>query len=109
MSEACIPSQTVYCHCTYQFSDWGACQPSGVQFRTVIGTPQPPGCIGVPQLWQSCVYTPPISAMACEARITYPQGDPSNATMQPMGPWCDAAGVELAVAVMLAKLLGSPH
>lgn len=52
-----------------------------------------------------CTCQQPV--MACEVRITYPQNDPNAISIAPMGPWCDAAGIELAVAVALAKLLGA--
>ena len=52
-----------------------------------------------------CTCAQPV--MACEVRITYPQNDPASPTVAPMGPWCDAAGMELAVAIALAKLLGA--
>lgn len=47
------------------------------------------------------------ASMACEVRILYTVADPAAPQVAPMGEWCDAAGVELAVAVILAKLLGA--
>lgn len=104
----CIPAQTFYCACTtFHLSDWGACQPNGTQTRTMTAAPEPIGCIGAPNMIRQCAYQPPISSMACEVRIQYAQGDPTNPAIGQLGPWCDAAGVELAVAVMLARLLGA--
>lgn len=47
--------------------------------------------------------------MACQVSIVYAQDRPHEPQLLPMGPWCDAAGMELAVAVMLARLLGAPR
>ncbi len=43
--------------CTYQYSDWGACQPDGTQARTVASS-TPEGCTGTPVLTQACTYVP---------------------------------------------------
>lgn len=112
MSTECIPAQTFYCQCKYVFSEWGPCEPNGFQSRHVISH-SPNGCIGVPSLARSCTYVPSeaprltYSQMACEVRIQYPQADPANVSVGPMGAWCDAAGMELAVAIALARLLGA--
>lgn len=50
----------------------------------------------------------PASAMACQVSIVYTQERPQDPQLLPMGAWCDAAGMELAVAVILARLLGAP-
>lgn len=52
---------------------------------------------------------PPVTAMACQVSIIYPQNDPANPSVLPMGSWCDGAGAELAVAVVLARMLGGPR
>jgi hypothetical protein len=49
----------------------------------------------------------PTSAMLCEVRISYAQNDPAHPTVAPMAPYCDGAGVELAIALILAKSLGA--
>lgn len=46
--------------CTaFTYSDWGACQPSGIKTRTVL-TSSPAGCAGgSPTLTETCTYVPP--------------------------------------------------
>lgn len=89
------------------------CPPGSVSARLpdgteVCATPDPrcqladfPDCPGRP------APRTPVAAMICEIRIQYTQGDPANPMIAAMGPWCDSAGTELAVAVMLARLLGA--
>lgn len=50
---------------------------------------------------------PPRPKMVCEVRIQYVEDAPHAPEVGPMGPWCDGAGAELAVAVILARLLGA--
>lgn len=71
-----------------------ACKPQ------VISDPPGPFCkpIGV------CPGDIPVEA--CQVTIAFAPANPSSPTLQSSGP-CDAAGIELAVAVMLAKLLGA--
>lgn len=45
----------------------------------------------------------------CTASIAYPAGQPAAAWLVPMEPHCDGAGAELAIAVILARLLGQPR
>lgn len=56
----------------------------------------------------NCRCAVPSTAMACQVSIVYAQDRPHEPQILPMGPWCDAAGMELAVAVALARLLGAP-
>lgn len=57
--------------CTYTFSDWGPCQPSGTQERTIISS-SPAGCIEwVPQLTQACTYVPPALTAPKNLRYTF--------------------------------------
>jgi hypothetical protein len=42
--------------CSYQYSDWSACQPDGTQTRSVISS-RPRRCEGTPVLTRSCTYT----------------------------------------------------
>lgn len=49
--------------CVYTYSIWGACQPNGIQTRSLIST-TPAGCTGTPVLRQSCNYVPPIDGAA---------------------------------------------
>jgi hypothetical protein len=117
---ACVPSQTFYCACTtLVFSDWGACSSEGYQTRTLIHK-EPERCIatlGTSNFRRECsppglIYTPANtqqSPQACEVRFQYHPATPTApGDLAPMPVGCDAAGVELAVAVMLARLLGSP-
>ena len=55
-----------------------------------------------------CTCAPAHPVMSCQVSIIYPQNDPTNTRMLPMGPWCDAAGMRLATAVALARMLGAP-
>lgn len=75
-----------------------------------------PSCIP-PLIWKcegqldgstlcSCSPAPPRAVQMCQVSIIYNPDIPNAPFMLPMSPGCDAAGVELAVAVMLAKLLG---
>jgi hypothetical protein len=45
----------------------------------------------------------PVSAMACEVRISYQQNDPSHPTVARWRRIATAQEIELAIAVMLAK------
>lgn len=49
--------------CTYTYSGWSACTPSGTQSRTVISQ-TPSGCEGTPSLVQGCTYDPGTRACA---------------------------------------------
>jgi hypothetical protein len=42
----------------YAYSEWSPCQINGTQTRTVTGS-SPAGCLGSPQVSQSCVYAQP--------------------------------------------------
>lgn len=46
--------------CTFAYSAWSECQPSGSQTRTA--TSSPAGCAGTPTLSQACTYVPPACA-----------------------------------------------
>ncbi len=49
----------------FSYSPWSACQPSGIQLRTVVGS-MPAGCAGGnPALSQSCTYDQGGSGTAC--------------------------------------------
>jgi hypothetical protein len=54
----------------------------------------------------SCIR-PAAPVMACEVRIQYPENDPAHPTLMPTASWCDSSGIELALAVILAKSLGA--
>lgn len=43
--------------CSYAYSAWSDCQPSGTQTRTAVGSPS--GCVGNPVVMQGCTYVPP--------------------------------------------------
>lgn len=47
------------------------------------------------------------AGVICEVRVVFPGGDPSAAQLVTY-PGCAGAGMELAIAVVLAKLLGAP-
>ena len=53
-----------------------------------------------------CTCEAPANARPCTASITYPVGQPAAARLQPMEPWCDAAGAELAIGKALARMMG---
>jgi hypothetical protein len=44
--------------CNYSYSAWGACQPNGLQTRSVLFSviPNLPGCVGAPIVTQVCPY-----------------------------------------------------
>lgn len=48
----------------------------------------------------------PMCGNACTITVSYSAGNPSDATLGPRRQDCDAAGAELAIAVVLAKSLG---
>lgn len=52
---------------------------------------------------------PPVQGPLCTASLVYPASTPAAVSLVPMEPWCEAAGVELAIAVLLARLLGAPR
>ena len=91
------------------------CRPHGDQVLCI----DPPQCFA-PARWVcaprgtiSCTCELPPPTLAVQSRpgasVVYGVNTPSNPALNPMEPWCDAAGVELALAVMLARLLGAPH
>jgi len=49
---ACSPGQ-----CQFAYSNWSDCKPNGQQTRTELSR-SPDGCIGAPQLTQSCTFVP---------------------------------------------------
>lgn len=97
-------------------SHTAGCQPHGDQVVCI----DPPMCFK-PAVWVcnpnsltvSCVceLPPPTQAPGrlCTASVVYGVNTPGNPALNPMEPHCDAAGVELALAVMLARLLGAPR
>lgn len=55
-----------------------------------------------------CVVVPTKDpGRLCTASIVYGVNTPENPQLVPMELHCDAAGVELAIAVMLSRLLGA--
>lgn len=50
-----------------------------------------------------------VPGKLCTASIVYGANTPATPWLVPMEAHCDAAGVELAIAVMLARLLGANH
>lgn len=56
-----------------------------------------------------CVLPLPPPPRACTVTIIYPDVAPSQVQISKSPDGCDAAGVELAVAVALARLLGAPN
>jgi hypothetical protein len=92
------------------------CPPGTTPTRTPDGLEvcavRPFGCI-LPEVpvcepGAECACRIPVSAMVCEVRIQYAQGEPTKPVIGGAAPWCDAAGIELALAVILARLLGAP-
>lgn len=76
-----------------------------------VNPPKPtsPSCVP-PLIWTctapaACACTAP-SATTCTLTITYANEDPAIPVMAPLPAGCDAASAELAIAVILAKLLG---
>jgi hypothetical protein len=67
--------------CTYAYSAWGACQPTGTQSRTVASA-TPAGCTGTPVLAQACTYTapppPPVTTCTGFTYSTWGACQPSN-------------------------------
>lgn len=98
---SCIPAETFGCQCTFTYSDWSACQPNGIQTRTMTAQPQPPGCVGVPQMWRSCNATTP-QAPSCSLMIAYPQNDPAHPQITADS---GCVGAELAISIVLMRLL----
>lgn len=81
---------------------------------TLEVTPTPPVCTP-PQVAFCetakpcvCILTPPPPPRPCQVTITYSDASPGTPQVD-ASPWCDSAGVELAVAVALARLLGGPR
>lgn len=70
------------------------CNPNSVTVSCVCSLPPP-------------IYSPPPGRL-CTASIVYGVNTPANPALVPMQAHCDAAGLELALAVMLARLLGAP-
>jgi hypothetical protein len=68
-------------------------------------------CEVPPPVFSPPIFTPrdqiPVGELVCEVRMQYPVSDPAAPTVMAMGPWCDAAGAELAIAIMLARMLGA--
>lgn len=89
------------------------CQPHGDQILCI----DPPQCFK-PAQWVcnphgtlSCRCEVPVTnqpGRLCTASVVYTEHAPTNPTLVPMEAHCGAAGVEVALAVMLAKLLGAP-
>lgn len=84
------------------------CNPVGDQIVCV----DPPQCFA-PARWVcaergpvscQCVVVPTIDpGRPCTASVTYGVNTPSNPTLVPMEAHCSAAGVEIALMVMLAR------
>lgn len=53
-----------------------------------------------------CQLVAPVQQ--CTLTITYLEPNPSAPTLVTPAPGCDGAGAELALAVILARLLGAP-
>jgi hypothetical protein len=51
---------------------------------------------------------PPPATTVCQLAVTYKSDIPASAQISAPPPGCDQAGVELAIAVILAKMLGAP-
>jgi hypothetical protein len=64
------------------------------------------------QRTQAC-SPPPLEALTilgCRVEVIYPASRPQYPTVIVHNSWgCDSAGVELALAVVLARLLGAPR
>ncbi len=71
-----------------------------------ICLPTAPSCIPG-YIWQcnSGVCSCQPVERSCTVSITYMQGAPYMPTLVPMEAHCDAAGVEIAIVMMLAKLM----
>lgn len=120
METACPPGANPgpdgECHCVP-----GALEAHRADGSLICSTPPEPRCLpwevgvcvggmvgGQPTTVECrCVpINPPVSAMACEIRVQYSQGDPAHPyIVQEMGPWCDLGGIQLALATVLARLL----
>jgi hypothetical protein len=52
---------------------------------------------------------PPAPPYTCRLVVDYRQSLPSESAIVSLPPGCDGAALELAIAVLLAKLLGMPR
>lgn len=92
------------------------CPPGATSIVTIDGNALctvPPAPCKLPQVQVCtsafrCSCEAPERARPCTASITYPVGQPAAARLQPIEPWCDAAGAELAIARILSRQLGAP-
>jgi hypothetical protein len=64
---------------------------------------------GTPLIYCPCVKmaSQAPAQMQCEVRVIYPPNNPAGAQLVTY-PGCEGAGMELAIAVVLARLLGAP-
>lgn len=96
-----------------------ACIPPEVQVCSAPDTcfcavPPPPPIVDVfcdPPLVRVCDLTNPQScrceaASACTLTISYPANDPNAVVASPVPAYCDGAGLELAVSIILMRMLG---
>ena len=91
--------------CSYTYSPWSTCQPSGTQSRSVISS-SPFGCIGSPVLTQLCTYTAPATCTytysawsACQ-----PNGTQSRTVVSVAPGGCSGSPGPLAQACTYAAL-----
>jgi hypothetical protein len=91
----CVAPPTVSCVPPMLFRN-GACEcpDGGRAIGLGLGTP-------------ICLPAPPAAVVSgCVVTISYSTNDPNDLQVtRPLDPGCDAAGLELAVAVALARLL----
>lgn len=53
--------------------------------------------------------TPVPKPPLCTVSFVYSKSDPGSVYLAASEPHCDQAGMELAIAILLARLLGAPH
>jgi hypothetical protein len=80
-------------------------QGNGAVCMTTIPSCDPPNALICDSNGCACLAPPP---RACEAHIVYPAGAPDQAQVVTSSSYCDAAGLEIAIAAALTKFLQRP-
>lgn len=85
------------------------CPPPQVPTCVVTGPPWP----GMPgaNMVCTCVASVPLplpTSASCTVSIVYPSDNPGAVYLAAKNSYCDGTGVEIALAVLLAKLLTGP-
>lgn len=93
----CVPPPTVSCVPPLLWHT-DRCECPDGSLPTYSGTT--PMCIVPPP--------PPPPAILCQVTISYPQTVPAAPQVSTVTPGCDAAGLELAIVIILGRMLGAP-